>query len=1027
MNTRLQSANRKSDPLRTARLQLHRLTAAEEPLILAPVFNSRDAIARAIRGGHRVVVALGRADSASIGTLTVPRLSRDEAAKALIAAGVSEDRARDLAILARRSLTSFRRKLALSPEVQQPEWARPDEARPLLPAMLAGAWSDGKEADRQALATLAQAPYEEFSETLVRWSNESDAPVRRIGDAWFVISKEDAWSLLARYVTRGDLERFEEVVLDVLAMPDPRFDLPDDRRWMAGALGHSPRHSSLLREGIAETLAVTGARGDTVGVSAGASASEYTVRWVRLLLERANADWRVWASLSGVLALLAEAAPDTFLAGVEKGLAGEQPVLMRLFADQGDPLFSSAPHTGLLWALETLAWSAEHLGHAAVLLAKLARLDPGGKLDNRPQGSLRGIFLLWHPQTAASLAQRLRVIDTLRKREPEVAWRLLRQLLPEGHSIAANTPRPRLREWAPDPVPSVTRGEYAKGVAEVVTRMLADVGESGSRWGDLIEALAAVPVDQHETILSRLGDMDADRLEPADRALVWNALRRLISQHRSYSDAGWALPSERVDRLDEVYRRFEPREPVGRFAWLFRDWPELPDVREGDVGGHQEAVAEARLEAVRAVHATTGLEGLLRLATQVEQPGELGATLGGSELFEEEEDDVLRECLTVEDAAVAQFARGFASGRLRSRGREWAEAKLSGLGRAWSSAQRADLLACLPCDRRTVDVVEGSDPETQHRYWRSVNPYWIREAGDVERAARKLLEHDRPYVAVKLLALYARRDKSLPAGLIAETLEAAIRISPEEDRPLGHLPHDVSQLLDVLEASNDVAATRIAGLEWAFLPILGRHERAPKVLQRELARNPDFFAELVTRVFRAEGEDPRAASEEDQARVRRGYELLDTWRTVPGTGDDGTIDVEGLKDWVRRARTAMIATGHGGVGDRRIGQVLSGSPSGSDGTWPHPAVRDVIEEVQSAELEGGFEVGVYNSRGVTSRHPAEGGAQERQLAARYAGFALALSDRWPRTAAVLRRIADGYLADGRREDREAELDEDLGL
>lgn len=121
----------------------HRLTSSDKPLILVPTFENRDhAVTRAARTGHRVVIPLDRADSATLSTLMIPRLSREQATKALITTGITEDRARDLATLARRSLTSCRRKLALSPEVQQPVWARPSEGPRLLPAMLAGAWSD---------------------------------------------------------------------------------------------------------------------------------------------------------------------------------------------------------------------------------------------------------------------------------------------------------------------------------------------------------------------------------------------------------------------------------------------------------------------------------------------------------------------------------------------------------------------------------------------------------------------------------------------------------------------------------------------------------------------------------------------------------------------------------------------------------------------------------------------------------------------------------------------------------------------
>lgn len=315
--------------------------------------------------------------------------------------------------------------------MQQPEWARPANARSLLPVMLAGGWNDTIDGDRQRIATLAQVPYDEISATLVRWANEADPPVRRVGDAWFLISKEDAWSLLARYLTRDDLERFENIVIEVLGSPDPRFDLPEDQRWMAGVIGHSPKYSGLFHEGLADTLAVMGARGDTTPLTGGISARDYATRIIQKLLEHANADWRIWASLSRSLSLLAEAAPDTFLDAVEKGLTGELPVLLTLFSEQQNVLFSSSPHTGLLWALETLAWSLEHLGRAALLLAKLARLDPGGKLANRPQKSLRAIFLPWSPQTTATLERRCRVLDAMREREPEVTWRLLCQLLPK--------------------------------------------------------------------------------------------------------------------------------------------------------------------------------------------------------------------------------------------------------------------------------------------------------------------------------------------------------------------------------------------------------------------------------------------------------------------------------------------------------------------------------------------------------------------------------------------------------------------
>jgi hypothetical protein len=464
---------------------------------------------------------------------------------------------------------------------------------------------------------------------------------------------------------------------------------------------------------------------------------------------------------------------------------------------------------------------------------------------------------------------------------------------------------------------------------------------------------------------------------------------------------------------------------VGLYSWLFSDRPELPQGGEQDITAYREAIAQARLAAARSIHAAGGLSELLRFAGHVERPGELGVTLGHSELLVSQEDQVLGEFLGADDSMLAEVAQGFTAGRVSSRGRDWAETKLAGIGGTWSPAQRAELLARLPCDPRTWDLAAGLGGETEQHYWRLVNPYWIADPSAAARAAGQLLAHGRPHPAVKLLGLHARRRSTVPPRLIAEALESAMRTPPASDRPFGDLAHDVARLLDVLNPSDEVEAARIAALEWAYLPLVGRHGRAPKLLHRELSRNPAFFAEIVSLAFRAEGEEPRELSEEERARARHAYELLDTFRVVPGTADDGSVDGTALNAWVQHAREALASSGRAAIGDHKIGEALSGSPVGPDEAWPHLAVRDVIDDTASVELERGFEIAVYNSRGVVSKNPREGGAQERQLAGQYAGFAAAIADRWPRTAAMLRRIAEGYRAEARREDEETDLGEDL--
>ena len=451
------------------------LATSRTPLILVPTFADRVMVSQAVTAGHHVFIPLDRSEPALGKAVQLPRIGRDAARAALEEMGIARDPAEELATLARRSLAALRRKRASTPAVLTPLWAEPQAARALLPALLAGRWRDDHSVDREVITRLATRDYRDYnevSETLLRWANAADPPVRRVGDTWMVVSSEDAWSLLAPALTRDDLERFEAVVLDILGAVDPRYELPLGERWAAAIYGRTLSHSSDLREGLAEALALMGASSDLYPLADVRTGQAWAMRTVRRLFQNAQ-DWSQWASLAGHLPLLAEAAPDEFLAAVERGLTGEPPMLVNLFTDGENHLLESSPHTGLLWALELLAWSPEYLGHTAMLLAKLARLDPGGTLNNLPMRSLQLIFLCWRPGTSATLEQRLRVLDSLRQREPQVAWSLLVSLLPGRIRTAFNTAEPRWRPWLPDERPTtMTYGELFRVTQELSQRLI---------------------------------------------------------------------------------------------------------------------------------------------------------------------------------------------------------------------------------------------------------------------------------------------------------------------------------------------------------------------------------------------------------------------------------------------------------------------------------------------------------------------------------------------------------------------------
>ena len=1003
------------------------LCASQSPLILVPLFEVGNAVARAIRAGHHTFVPLGTDDSTSSATLDLSRLRVAHAREVLLEMGLPEVRVTELAVLARRSVMALRRKLATTPEVQQPLWAKPKSARALLPALLVGAWKDTQEGDRNVIAHFANTSYEEVNAALSRWANEADPPVRRTGDTWLLVSKEDAWSLLSRYLTRDDMERFEATVLEILGEKNPALELEPTQRIMAGLLGKTLSCSGLLRDGLADTLALMGARSEVTHWPDVLTPQDRSNRIVQKLLARANEDWQIWASLSYILRPLAEAAPNEFLRQVEAGLSGTNPPLANLFEDKEADLFSSSSaHTGLLWSLELLAWKPDYLPRVAVCLAALARLDPGGKLSNRPINSLRDIFLPWYPCTVATPEQRLNVLDLLRSREPAIAWQLMNLLLPKMHDHASPTAKPRWREWVPEQEPSITFGDLWAMERELVQRMLSDAGSDGRRWTDLIEHLDDVQSEQRDAIIAGLLAVDLATIPSADRVAIWSALRSLVSRHRSYPEAAWAMPREVVDRLLEVYEHFEPANLIDKYAWLFVLMPKMIDNLRDDWRARQEAISGARLEAVRALHSQGDLSLLLEFSTKVEQPGELGFVLGKSDLLTSEEDALIEQTLGVSDASPNLMGRGFVMGRVEAQGWEWAVSKTAGIVTLVPSIERqADFFISLPFDIRTWDLVKTASPELQRAYWSFVRPHNV-PAKDCRRAVEKLLAHERPHIALDLISLYQdNTEAALAPELISSALEQAMMISPERQKDWEVLVYHAADMLNKIEASGMIEEPRIASLEFLLLPFLEHGERGPRVLHRQLSADPELFMDVLNLVYRGDAQDEQELTDNDAARVRLASDLLHTWRRVPGTQDDGSIDPQALTTWVTQVREAAAAKGRGKIADDVIGQVLSCAPKDADGSWPSRPVRDIIEQIGTEELHWGFVVGVRNSRGLVQKSMLEGGDQERKLVETYQQYADMARDQWPRTATALQDMADAYRDDARRSDVSVELEEDL--
>lgn len=1007
-----------------------RLTASLQPLILVPC--TPDLTSEIPVGTvHNFCVPVLSNEAPDV---TIPALDAAEVAVALKSAGVADREMADaLGRLARRSLIALRRNLAVKSGLRQPTWAdRP--SRNIRSILLVGSWKDNSEDDRSILEELVGTGYESFREAVAGIADDPLDPLMiRTGEAWHLVSAVDAWMLLASNLTNDDMERFKRVVRRVLEEGDPSLDLPRDQRWRAAIDGKIRRYSADLRGGLAQSLALLGTYGGTVTLPGGASGSDFACYIVKKLLEWATADGtgQAWQSLGDILPLLAEAGPDAFLNAVDAASSGDTPLLANTFQDDADEsgIFSGgSPHCDLLWALECVSWSSDHFGRVVDLLARLDEIDPGGRMTNRPAASLAAIFRPWHPDSSVDPNRRIAVLDTLRRRHPDAAWKLECSMLPEGDGVHFPINAPRFRTWKPDKI-SVTCDEYWNMTTALVERCIEDAGQDAQRWSAILAHTSHLPSADRERVLAAL-DSIANQPELASdfRDAVWQTLVDLIGHHREYSDAAGALPEEELGKFDALTARFLPKSAYTRLVGLFQSHtPYVGTSWRNDRAGFKCELERRRVEAIREIEAEGGFDAVTRLACDASMPGSVGVALanGGTSHGKE-----LLHWLASDDRNLTDTATSYFSARYLLEGFEL----ITGLLERGDLTvdQRARLLLIARDNLPEVWALAAADPELATEYWKAFPLFnLVQDFDTFTEAADRLLEVGRQVDVLDFMSMYSHDEKDRPhpqaAKLIVRALDGLLA---GQDQPsTTHIlsTYDFQQLFDYLEAMREhLEPGDLARLEWSFLPALAYDAKVP-ALSESLAASPTIFVEMVCTAFRArtksENEEDSGESAEDErcdaAMAVNAYHLLDAWDSPPGLVD-GVMNAQALRTWLDSAMELLEERGRIEGGLQQVGQVLGHTPPDADGTWPGIVVREFLEEVQLEHIETGLYLHIFNSRGVTSRGLEDGGDQERELAADYRGKAEVFADSSPRMAGIFRRVAASYESEARRNEEDAE-------
>ena len=984
---------------------LIRLAAASHNAILVAADRETELAASSLTRRNRVIVLRPRTSVENDADLALQTPSSECFGKALEDMGVEDHLHDQLKDESGLSPTILRRRLALTPELRLPNWAS-DKAllRKLMPMLLAGAWNRTVEADQMLVAELAGRPFDSVETDLIDLLALAESPVWAIGNYRGVVSRKDALFTAGIALSQADIDGFFEVAEFILSEDDPSLDLPPEKRWSANIYGKKREISGSMRAAVGELLVLFAVYGDRV---LGSHVEPVGVRvdaLVSKLLRHVEA--RAWLSRQADLPLLAEASPRAFLEAVELDLRADEPQLLAMLRPVASAMFDSPDRTGLLWALETIAWNEANLFRVAQVLARLSEVPINDNWVNKPENSLESLVRSWLPQTNADIEQRIKLLDMLVREFPAVAWRVCKAQIDTGHRSASPNSVPR---WRTDAA-GAGRTTYAEDFRmrrHALDVMLAWQWLDVIQLADLIAVSTDIPDEDQAVLWKRVQQWIDSGPSDAERATLREHMRQsvLARRHRK------KVKSDKFTKLRRtIFESLAPKDVIDRHRWLFAEqwvsesgddvWDDDFDFRK-----HEAKVDTLRRSAMREIVNAEGLDGLQHLLSRVNAWGTVGQYL------------ILTTPDAEQEATITELVRRAAA---REDERFWIGA-LHGAFHALEPSVRSEIMARLgatledhtalamfkfaPFEATTWDAIRAHRPQLAVAYWREVVPRgWGHGEKELSIIIERLLDVDRPISAFNAIS---HEFNKVEGAMLGRLMKALSRPTEEAQADVQLDAREIDDALDALEASGAASVAELAQYEYLFINALTHTKHGLRNLEKQIEQSPSDFVHLVSLVFRRDdgSEDPEVpGAPKPAAQVFENvYRALHELKRTPGSDDDGNVDATKLIAWLVDVRERLKAVGRLGVGDSQIGELLGRSKAGKDGVWPNEAVRDALEACGSERMLRGMEIGLFNNRGATWR--GTGGGQEHTLANKYRAFGRQLQADYPVTSQLLESIA----------------------
>ena len=891
------------------------------------------------------------------------------------------------------SLTVLHRHLARYPEQRGANWSWDGvKAAWLIPAAMMGQWSETSDWQKQVLTQLMDTKNrDEFESNFKQYLKTSDAPVWQGGEFRGIVSKLDAFFSLRDELTAEVLDRFYRTTTVVLQQPDPQAKVATLTDLPVPIVSYDERLRQTRRQ-LLDTAAFLAKYGPRLVKNRFLyDFSQKGVVLMNALLQPLSIE--KLQQIGTELPLLAETAPRRFLQLLEDDWTLQDSVIRRMLSeDKG----KSEVRRTLLKALAVTAQLSEDEFMRTCRL--LGVWQTFGLSDYEDQNDIDELLeALFTPSN----------VDVMEAENLPKALKWVVKTFPNaGRGLCLRLMA--LKDHLPEvlPSPQWNRVGLCEWTADEETTYLDQVGEflmSVTKATELMGLLPLVRVMPEKTLR-----IVCERLEtwlgqkPMDEAVA--DLKEVMRQQVDFR----RLPEGVRRDLEAFYHRLNPQDIVQRCRWLFaKPWVayaagEIWD-EDFNLQARDQAVESQRLEALKAIWATRGTNGLLELALYGEAQFVIGQLV--SKLLNDEQwIDLLQSSLTKEaDSKREALVRGLTvevpSGRLTVMSR-WAA--------ILSQDSVLKLLRLMPFRRWVWQWMKSAVPQWTEAYWRTVSPVYVSEQDEALEAVEALLALNRPRAAFVVVQW---QPKAVGAEVLLKILLALLK--PSDDKCVvsgGHLKVAVK----IVVQSSDIPRDTKAYLEFFYidaLRIYGSH-RAEHIeaLEAYIAEHPEFYVNLVGWVFkRNDGEPDEAVYRDTKTYAGISHRTLNAICLTETLEKEQSF--ERVRNWVNSVRRGCQVIGRGEVADILLGKLMARSFYDVERLQFPMNFYRLLTEVDSSDFVHGAVTEILNSRWLRWSSGEDSGDRERRMVEKIRQEMARIRYEWPRGIELLRMLEWRYMVE----------------